>query len=138
MNNDLASVLRGLVQQLNQQQQSPTPPPSHNYENNIVNEFRRFHPPTLTEKESPIEIENWIRALEKIFAHLASTDKQKVSCAIFQLIEEADFWWEAHCRTMTDVEKAAITWEEFTKAMIKNYVPQSFLDQKEIEFLHLR
>ncbi|KAH6807774.1 hypothetical protein C2S51_028882 [Perilla frutescens var. frutescens] len=112
-----------------------------NQNNNIsmaVEQFRRYRPPTLKGREGPLATEEWLRELERIFVHIQCTDVQRVSCAVFQLAEDAGHWWESISRSMTEEEFNNLTWEQFKEMIIEQYFPQSFRDEKENEFLNLK
>jgi hypothetical protein len=104
----------------------------------VVEQFRRYKPPTFNGREGPLAAEEWLRALERIFKHIACSDTQKVSCAVFQLAEDADHWWESYQRTRTEAQQLELTWEGFKELILQRYFPQSFRDQKETEFLELK
>lgn len=59
--------------------------------NEIMEQFRCMGPTRLKGTEGPIGTNEWIRELERIFGHMECTKVQKVSCAIFQLAEEASY-----------------------------------------------
>lgn len=83
-------------------------------------------------------IEEWIKELERIFIYLDCTDAQRVFCAVFQLVEEASYWWESHSRTMTPEELQNLAWGKFKEMILEHYCPQSYRDHKEVAFLNLK
>lgn len=104
----------------------------------VIEQFRRYHPPTFDGRGEPTTAEEWLRALERIFNHIPCSDAQRVSCAIFQLVEDADHWWESHSKTMSQDQQTNLTWDEFQQTVIQKYIPSSYRDRKETEFLRLR
>jgi hypothetical protein len=129
---DFARTFMDTLQGFMQNQVIPPQQPYHVARpNDIVEQFRRMGPNRLKGNEGPIGTEEWIREMERIFGHLQCTEAQKVSCAIFQLAEEASYWWESRSRDMNPEDIRAITWEEFKEMLMNQYFPQSFRDQKE-------
>ena len=88
---DLIIVLRGLAHYFTTTQNQPPPPPApRDTLTQVVEQFCRFNPPVFNGRGEPAVAEEWLRSLERIFTHIACTDAQKVSCAIFQMTEDAD------------------------------------------------
>ncbi|XP_057775166.1 uncharacterized protein LOC130994153 [Salvia miltiorrhiza] len=83
-------------------------------------------------------MEEWIRELERIFEHIECTDAHKVSCAVFQLCEDASHWWESFKRSMTEQARQGLTWNRFKEIVTNQYFPRSYRNQKEAEFLDLK
>lgn len=104
----------------------------------VIEQFRKMGPPRLKGCEGPEVTEEWIRELEQIFQLMECTEEQKVSCATYQLAEEASYWWESHARTLTPEQRQAMTWKDFKDLIMNRYFPQSYKTQKETEFLHLK
>ncbi|KAL8526678.1 hypothetical protein ACS0TY_015762 [Phlomoides rotata] len=129
-----------------QPQQQPPPPPSMFVPmphlvaraNDFVEQFRRLQPPRLNGKEGPLGTEEWIAGLERIFRHMTLTDVQKISCAQFQLMEDAAQWWESYERTLNAEDRHALTWVNFKEAVLARYFPQVLRGQKEQEFITLK
>jgi len=40
-----------------------------------------------------MELEEWVRGMEKIFTVIEGPEEKKVDIATFYLIGEADIWW---------------------------------------------
>ncbi|KAL8554780.1 hypothetical protein ACS0TY_002828 [Phlomoides rotata] len=136
-------ILTSLQDFIRQQVHTPPPPPNPPMPhvivrvNDFVEQFRRLQPPRLNGKEGPLETEEWIAGLERIFRHLTLTDTQKISCAQFQLKEDAAQWWESYERTLDPEERQAFLWEDFKEAVMERYFPRVLRDQKEQEFVTL-
>ncbi|KAL3640985.1 hypothetical protein CASFOL_015953 [Castilleja foliolosa] len=104
----------------------------------VAEQFRQYHPPSFNGRDGPAAVEEWFRALERIFRVIECEDAQKITCATYQLVEDAGHWWEGVLRNQTEAEKMCFTWEDFKTAIMDKYFPQSYADQKENEFLHLQ
>ncbi|XP_022866463.1 uncharacterized protein LOC111386240 [Olea europaea var. sylvestris] len=140
---DQATMFRDLlraVQDLGRQQAQATPHNATggaNTMSSIVEQFRRFKPPSLDGRGDPFAAEEWLRRLEGIFEHMNCNDAQKVSCAKFMLTDDAGHWWEFETRTRTTKQQRNLTWNQFKESLMGKYFPQSLKDQKEVEFLQL-
>ncbi|XP_022857227.1 uncharacterized protein LOC111378283 [Olea europaea var. sylvestris] len=140
---DQATMFRDLlmaVQDLGRQQAQAVPHNATggaNTMSSIVEQFRRFKPPSFDGKGDPFTAEEWLRRLEGIFEHMNCNDAQKVSCAKFMLTDDAGHWWESETRTRTTKQQRNLTWNQFKESLIGKYFPQSLKDQKEVEFLQL-
>lgn len=124
---DLAHALQGVFPRQNQQ----------NGRNLVVSYFRQMGPPKLKGSEGPLATEEWIFELERIFEHLDCTDAERVSCAIFQLIEDAGHWWQTQARMMTRDRRRNLTWEAFKEMVMGKFFPRAYRKQKEMELMNL-
>ncbi|XP_022848810.1 uncharacterized protein LOC111371135 [Olea europaea var. sylvestris] len=113
-------------------------PASANNTGAIVEQFRRFKPPSFDGKADPLVAEKWLRGLEWIFKHMECIDTQKISCTEFMLIDAAGHWWKFALRTKTEAEQHAMTWVQFKEEVMKKYFSQSLKDRREAEFLQLK
>ncbi|MEJ1821087.1 retroviral-like aspartic protease family protein [Escherichia coli] len=103
-----------------------------------IESFRRQNPPTFDGLGEPIDAENWIRSTERIFEYIGCEEAEKLNCAIFQLTDEADFWWESVRRTLTPGQWARYTWEDFKEELMEKYVPGVYRQRRQNEFWNLR
>ena len=108
---DFLHTLQGYIQQQTMPQHKPEPHQATPRTNEVVEQFRRFSPPKFHGKEGPEAAEEWIEEMERIFGHLECTESQKVSCARFQLVEDAGHWWKSQERILTEEQKQNLTWE---------------------------
>lgn len=113
----------------NQAPGAPEPPGPANNVNRVIEQFRRLIPPRFNGRDGPLVLEEWTRELERIFAHMECTDPQKVSCAIFQLSDEAGHWWELHWRVVSG-RYPNLTWAQFKEEISEKYFPESYKEQK--------
>ncbi|XP_057791019.1 uncharacterized protein LOC131008142 [Salvia miltiorrhiza] len=100
--------------------------------------FRKHNPPTFNGMGDPMDAAKWIRCLERIFDCMGLTDKERLTCTIFQLTDEADYWWESVQRTLSPQQWEEYTWENFKAELYEKYIPQSYRIKKEAEFWNLR
>ncbi|XP_057789782.1 uncharacterized protein LOC131006622 [Salvia miltiorrhiza] len=102
------------------------------------NMFRKQHPPTFDGLGDPVDAEKWVRTIERIFTYIRCDDKEKVICAKYQMIDEADFWWESVERTMTRAQKDTLTWESFKEKLFEKFIPECYRQKRQNEFWNLK
>ncbi|KAK6153864.1 hypothetical protein DH2020_013503 [Rehmannia glutinosa] len=103
----------------------------------VVEQFWRYRLPVLTGREDPVVVEEWIGELESVFDLIACSEAHRVACAIFQLKQDAKYWWDLHRRTITDEEKNALTWKDFKELVARQFFPQAHRNKKAREFMSL-
>ena len=54
-------------------------------------EFRKANPPSFREAFDPNKVEEWIKAMEKVFSILVCTNHHKVAFATYMLEADAEF-----------------------------------------------
>ncbi|XP_043692943.1 uncharacterized protein LOC122643383 [Telopea speciosissima] len=74
--------------------------------------------------------------MEMIFKVLECTDTQKLIYTGFQLQDEVAAWWKS-TKPNLEVTHPNPTWEQFKEVFFRNYFPESFRDEKEVEFMAL-
>ncbi|KAK6151884.1 hypothetical protein DH2020_014519 [Rehmannia glutinosa] len=135
---NLVTVVQGLTQhnvanaQNGQNHQAPIDTTSQ-----VVEQFRRYRPPVLTGRQDPMAVEEWIGELESVFDLIACSEAHRVSCAIFQLKQDAKHWWDLHRRTITDEERNALTWRDSKELVARQFFPQDHRNNKSREFMGL-
>ncbi|XP_057791263.1 uncharacterized protein LOC131008397 [Salvia miltiorrhiza] len=100
--------------------------------------FRKEKPPTFDGMGGPEDAERWIRAVERIFHYINCEENEKVKCATYQLVDEADFWWESVKNTMTEEQLGELTWAEFKTKLFEKYIPECYRQRKQNEFWNLK
>ncbi|XP_022854137.1 uncharacterized protein LOC111375533 [Olea europaea var. sylvestris] len=134
---DLLRAVQDLGRQLTQ-----VPPQNVQTNSNttsfVVEQFRRYKPPTFNGMAGPLATEEWIRSLERTFKHLSYTDAQKLLCAEFMLVDATGHWWESASRTRIETQQSNLTWACFKEDVMEKYFPQALRDRKETKFLQLK
>ena len=69
--------------------------------------FGKFDPPTFKGTKDPIEADNWLKEIERLFRAMEVSDGQRVILAVFVLKGNALEWWESTERTHG---REVITW----------------------------
>ncbi|XP_042009120.1 uncharacterized protein LOC121757678 [Salvia splendens] len=116
----------------------PPPPPPAVPERRVEETFLKQNPPVFNGLGNPAAAETWVRAIERIFDFFQCTGRERLSCVKFQLVESADFWWEARRKVMTREQLEHLTWEEFKNELYGKYIPKSYRKAKEVEFYSLK
>jgi hypothetical protein len=130
-------LMQAMLQTLNNmqpnQQQAPPPPPPHQ---SRLAEFLRTHPTTFSQAKDPMDVEDWLKGVEKKLVIAQYTDREKVHFAAHQLYRTAANWWETYCYTHVNVD--TITWNEFKAPFCTHYVPRGTMKLKRKEFADLK
>jgi hypothetical protein len=107
-------LMQAMLQTLNNmqpnQQQVPPPPPPPPHQSRLV-EFLRTRPTTFSQAKDPMDVEDWLKGVEKKLVIAQYTDHEKVLFAAHQLYGAAANWWETYCNTHANID--TITWNEF-------------------------
>ena len=69
---------------------SPNNPPK---EDKLTNSVAKCNLKTYNGSYDPIELEEWIRSMEKIFKVIRAPEENKVTISTFYFIEEVDIQW---------------------------------------------
>jgi hypothetical protein len=98
-------LMQAMLQTLNcmqpNQQQVPPPPPPHQ---SRLAEFLRTRPTTFSQAKDPIDVEDWLKGVEKKLVITQCMDHEKVLFAVHQLYGTAANWWETYCSTHANVD----------------------------------
>ncbi|XP_057779774.1 uncharacterized protein LOC130998371 [Salvia miltiorrhiza] len=133
------SALQGFVQQQAQTQATQTDlNRTSNTIDQAVERFRNYNPPRFNGRDGPLAAEEWLEELERIFTHINCSDEQKVSCAVFQLKEDARQWWKHFYRLLGEEDRNVLNWKIFKEVVMNKYFPLSFREKKETEFFELK
>jgi hypothetical protein len=82
-----------------------------------------------------MEVEDWLKGVEKKLVITQCMDREKVLFAAHQLFGMAANWWETYCNTHADVD--SIMWNEFEAHFRNHYVPRDTMKLKK-EFTDLK
>jgi hypothetical protein len=83
-----------------------------------------------------MDVEDWLKGVEKKLVIAQCTDCEKVLFAAHQLYGTAANWWETYCNTHLNVD--TITWNEFKAHFRTHYVPRGTMKLKRKEFTDLK
>ncbi|XP_071726842.1 uncharacterized protein [Rutidosis leptorrhynchoides] len=87
-----------------------------------LDRFQKQKPQTFSSAPTPIDAENWIAHMEKIFEVLGCVDNHKVKLATYKLEGDAGRWWKAikHAKG-GDAFVNALSWNEFRQEFYQQY-----------------
>ncbi|XP_043716302.1 uncharacterized protein LOC122664520 [Telopea speciosissima] len=127
-----------LLTVVQERERQPVPPtPQWIDASKLTERFQKLNPSTFTKATTDLLYPaQWIRDMEGIFEVLRCTDEDKIRCAAFQFRGEVNSWWQSTKDNFRQLYPNP-TWDQFTETFQGNYFPQSFRDQKEIEFMSL-
>uniref|UniRef100_A0A2N9G096 Retrotransposon gag domain-containing protein n=1 Tax=Fagus sylvatica TaxID=28930 RepID=A0A2N9G096_FAGSY len=97
-----------------------------------LEKFRKLDPPSFKGSKDPLEADNWLKELERLFKAMNVRDEQQVTLAVFVLKGDTLEWWESTERTH---EGGVVSWQQFVDLFRKRYFPDSLRLQKEAEFI---
>jgi len=67
-----------------------------------------------------VELEEWIRGMEKVFVVVEVPENKKVNIGTFYLIGEADIWWNT---VRYKWQEAELTWVKFIEESGVHFYP---------------
>ncbi|KAL3728820.1 hypothetical protein ACJRO7_033407 [Eucalyptus globulus] len=103
----------------------------------LVEQFLKLKPPKFT-GASDLEVATlWIRELEKAFALLRCSEKDKVILAVYRLQGNASTWWEA-TKGRVFPKGTVPKWDAFIEAFYKKYFLDCAQERKMAKFQRLR
>ncbi|GKB19136.1 zinc finger, CCHC-type, retrotransposon gag domain protein [Tanacetum coccineum] len=101
--------------------------------------FQKQKPQTFSSASTPVEAENWISHIEKIFEVLGCDDQFKVRLATYKLEGDAHSWWRAYKQTKGgDAYVATLSWNDFRNIFFLQYFPYSEKERCEREYKSIR
>jgi hypothetical protein len=83
-----------------------------------------------------MDVEDWLKGVEKKLVIAQCTDREKVLFAAHQLFGTTANWWETYCNTHANVN--TITWNKFKAHFRTHYVPRGTMKLKRKEFTDLK
>jgi hypothetical protein len=81
-----------------------------------------------------MDVEDWLKGVEKKLMIAQCTDREKVLFAVHQLYGTVASWWDTYCNTHANVDN--IIWKEFKAHFHTHYVPRGTMKLKK-EFTDL-
>ncbi|XP_016164775.1 uncharacterized protein LOC107607321 [Arachis ipaensis] len=99
--------------------------------------FLKVNPPIFRGTTNPTEADNWFQAMERALHAQQVSEDQQVEFATYQLVGEAQFWWQG-TRCLLQQGDAAIPWDAFRLEFYRKYFPNSVRTAKELELLQLK
>jgi hypothetical protein len=127
-----AQMLQTMQQsQVNLHAQPQAPPPSRDR----LGDFQRTKPPTFSYAVELMDVDDWLKSIEKKLQVVQYNNHEKVLLASHQLSSPTVFWWDAYVEAHKEPE--SINWLEFRAAFRAHHIPQGVIKPKK-EFQGLK
>ncbi|XP_017233369.2 uncharacterized protein LOC108207432 [Daucus carota subsp. sativus] len=133
----IAQAVTQALQQAAQNQGNPGNNEEQQNQPDALAWFDRFvkqKPDSFHSAPQPIDAENWIGHLEKIFDALGCDDATKVRLAVYKLEGDAQRWWRGVKTIRGDAFVEALTWQGFTDLFYEQYFSKEEKDGYMREF----
>ena len=105
-------------------------------------------PPTYNGKGDPVDYENWVREMEKIFLTVGCPEAFKARIVVFYLREQADIYWQGIREEFLtpvdmqdengDVIQVENGWDELKEQLEREFFHETLRRAKKIEFEDLK
>ncbi|KAK3029228.1 hypothetical protein RJ639_037649, partial [Escallonia herrerae] len=99
-----------------------------------VKAFKDLGPTKFEGSTNPLDVNNWILGIEKVFSRVACPKAEKVTYATFMLEKNAYSCWLMELRKH-EKDKEPYTWEKFKEAFREKYQPKGVKLQKKMDFI---
>ncbi|GAU50224.1 hypothetical protein TSUD_141520 [Trifolium subterraneum] len=100
-------------------------------------EFCRMNPPEFDGEYNPSVAREWIQRMSGILDSMVCTELEKVTFATRFLRGAACDWWEGDRAFMT-ASQMEVTWANFRRLFINQYIPESYRLKMERELIELK
>ncbi|KAL4343625.1 hypothetical protein AHAS_Ahas11G0097100 [Arachis hypogaea] len=99
--------------------------------------FLKVNPPSFKGSTDPTEVDNWFQSMERALQAQHIPENQFVEFAAYQLLGEAQHWWQGECRLM-QLKNGDIPWELFQTLFYKKYFLELMREARELELMQLK
>jgi hypothetical protein len=123
---NMSTNMASMQAQMNQNQQ-------HKDKNQ---QFMSHCPPVFSHAADPLEVEDWLKTVEKMLTTTSCADREKVMYASGRHQGIASTWWDSYVAAHATPD--AITWKESTTSFRSYHIPASLMKLKKKEFLNLK
>jgi hypothetical protein len=117
-----------------QQQQQQVPPPLPPRDKHW--EFMSRKPLTFASSPDPLDADDWLKTIEKMFNITQCFDQEKVLYASGHLTGPVADWWDSYVAAHDVAD--TITWAEFSTQFRNYHIPTGLMKIKKKEFLSLK
>jgi hypothetical protein len=90
-------------------------------------------PPTFSSSPDPLQVDDWLKTMDKMLDIAQCTDRGKVLHASGRLTGLAADWWDSYC--VSHVAANTITWVEFSTQFRNYHILAGLMKIKKKEFL---
>ncbi|PWA42838.1 zinc finger, CCHC-type, Retrotransposon gag domain protein [Artemisia annua] len=103
-----------------------------------LEKFGKQKPKSFSSTNSPVDAENWIAHIEKIFEVLGCADEFKARLATYKLEADALSWWKSYKQVKGDDFVTTLTWQSFREIFYLQYFPRSEQQKFEREYHNIK
>jgi hypothetical protein len=101
-----------------------------------LGDFQRTKPLTFSHVVEPMDVNDWLKSIEKKLQVVQCNNRERVLLASHQLSGPAANWWDAYVEAHEDPEN--INWPKFIATFRAHHVPQGVIELKKKEFQDLK
>jgi hypothetical protein len=130
----MANTMTEMQAQLRQDRKQPPPPPPRDKHH----KFMSPNPPpphSFSSSPNPLQVDDWLKSMEKMLNIAQCTDREKVLYASGHLTSPTADWWDAYY--VAHVAADTISWAEFSTNFRNYHIPASLMKIKK-EFISLK
>nr|GFC41776.1 zinc finger, CCHC-type, retrotransposon Gag domain protein [Tanacetum cinerariifolium] len=101
--------------------------------------FNKQKPRSFEKATAPVDAENWISHMEKIFDVMGCEDAFKTRLAVYKFKGNALAWWKSYKQAKGgDVWLITVTWAEFKKLFFLQFFPRAEQERLKREYHSIR
>nr|GEX19036.1 zinc finger, CCHC-type, retrotransposon Gag domain protein [Tanacetum cinerariifolium] len=114
---------------------NPTPVTIHTW----LERFNKQKPNSFEKATVPVDTENWISLMEKIFDVMGCEDAFKTRLAVYKFEGNALAWWKAYKQAKGgDTWLVTVTWADFKKLFYLQFFPRAEQERLKREYHSIR
>jgi hypothetical protein len=119
------------MQQAQGHQPVPQPQP-----HDKLGDFQWTKPPTISHSVEPMDVDDWLKTIEKKLQVVQCNNREKILFASHQLEGSTVDWWDAYVEAHKEPE--SINWQEFRNSFRTHHVLFGMMKLKKKEFDNLK
>src|SRR3954469_24543447 len=100
-----------------------------------LDDFIQLHPPVFSYSTEPLDIDDWLRNIERKLHSGHVADGDKINYAAYHLEGATSSWWENYLNMCPAGPHT--TWNEFCTAFHEHHIPNGLMDRKRDELCNL-
>nr|GFC07081.1 hypothetical protein [Tanacetum cinerariifolium] len=101
--------------------------------------FNKQKPHSFEKATAPVDVENWISHMEKIFDVMGCEDAFKIRLAVYKFEGNALAWWKAYKQAKGgDAWLITVTWADFKKLFFLQFFPRAEKERLKREYHFIR
>jgi hypothetical protein len=93
-------------------------------------------PSTFSSSLDPLQVDDWMKTMDKMLNITQCTDRDKVLYALGHLTGLVADWWDSYC--VAHVAADTIAWAKFSTNFSNYHIPAGLMKIKKKEFLSLK